>query len=193
MNFLAINGSYRDNGLNAKMLNFVKNEFSERGHNLEIILLKNLKIKTCEACLLKDLKECTPERCFSLGDDFEMIANKMKEADGLIFATPVHWYAPSALMWNLIERMTSLENTRNKIIQGKPAAVISSAAEDGSQSAITNIIVPLIHMGLFVLPFGMTYYSGKEEDKETDEYLKRIVRNMIHFASLNPIKEHSWW
>ncbi len=193
MKFLAINGSYRENGLNTKMLDLVKNEFLNEGHKFESILLKNFNIKRCEACLLKDLKECTPQRCFSLGDDFEKIANMMKEADGLIFATPVHWYAPSALMWNLIERMTSLENTRNKIIQGKPVAVISAAAEDGSQSAITNIIVPLIHMGLFILPFGMTYYSGKEEDKETDEYLKRIVKNMIFFASQNSIKKHSWW
>ncbi len=193
MNFLAINGSYRENGLNSKMINLLKSEFEKKGHFLEIILLKEYKIKTCEACLLDDLKNCTPERCFSLGDDFEFIAKKMQIADGLIFATPVHWYAPSALMWNLIERMTSLENTRNKIIQGKPVAVISAAAEDGSQSAITNIIVPLIHMGLFVLPFGMTYYSGKEDDKETEEYLKRIVRNMIFFSSQKGMKKHSWW
>ena len=193
MKFLAINGSYRDDGLNSKMIMLLKNEFFKAGHRLDSLLLKNLNIKTCEACLLRDLKECTPQRCFSLKDDFEKIANMMKESDGLIFATPVHWYAPSALMWNLIERMTSLENTRNKIIQGKPVAVISAAAEDGSQSAITNIIVPLIHMGLFVLPFGMTYYSGKTEDKETDEYLRRIVKNMIFFASQEEIKKHSWW
>ncbi len=193
MKFLAINSSYRENGLNSKMIDILKSEFEKSGHLLDILLLKEYKIKTCEACLLEDLKKCTPERCYSLGDDFEFIAKKMQGSDGLIFATPVHWYAPSALMWNLIERMTSLENTRNKIIQGKPVAVISAAAEDGSQSAITNIIVPLIHMGLFVLPFGMTYYSGKDEDRETEEYLKRIVRNMIFFSSQKGIKEHSWW
>jgi multimeric flavodoxin WrbA len=193
MYFLGINGSYRQNGLDEKMLNIVKKEFDFKGENFEIINLRELNIKRCEACLLDDLKLCTPERCFQLGDDFSMIADKMKKAAGIIFATPVHWYAPSAIMWNLIERMTSLENTRNKILQGKPVSVISAAAEDGAQSAITNMIVPLIHAGMIVVPFGMTYYSGKEDDKETEAYLKRIVKNMIFLGSQNSLSSHDWW
>ncbi len=193
MYFLGINGSYRKNGLDEKMLNIVKKEFDKKGEGFEIINLRELDIKRCEACLLDDLKLCTPERCFKLGDDFEMIADKMKKAAGIIFATPVHWYAPSAIMWNLIERMTSLENTRNKILQGKPVSVISAAAEDGAQSAITNMIVPLIHAGMIVLPFGMTYYSGKEDDKETEAYLKRIVNNMVFLGSLSKLSSHDWW
>jgi multimeric flavodoxin WrbA len=193
MYFLGINGSYRQNGLDEKMLNIVKKEFDFKGENFEIINLRELNIKRCEACLLDDLKLCTPERCFQLGDDFRMIADKMKKAAGIVFATPVHWYAPSAIMWNLIERMTSLENTRNKILQGKPVSVISAAAEDGAQSAITNMIVPLIHAGMIVVPFGMTYYSGKEDDKETEAYLKRIVKNMIFLGSQNSLSSHDWW
>jgi multimeric flavodoxin WrbA len=193
MYFLGINGSYRQNGLDEKMLNIVKKEFDFKGENFEIINLRELNIKRCEACLLDDLKLCTPERCFQLGDDFRMIADKMKKAAGIVFATPVHWYAPSAIMWNLIERMTSLENTRNKILQGKPVSVIAAAAEDGAQSAITNMIVPLIHAGMIVVPFGMTYYSGKEDDKETEAYLKRIVKNMIFLGSQNSLSSHDWW
>ncbi len=193
MYFLGINGSYRDNGLDEKMLNILKKEFEKRGESFEIIKLKEFNIKRCEACLLEDMKLCTPERCFEIGDDFKTVADKMKKSSGIIFATPVHWYSPSAIMWNLIERMTSLENTRSKILQGKPVSVISAAAEDGAQSAITQIIVPLIHAGMIVVPFGMTYYSGKEDDKETEEYLKRIVKNMIFLGKQKTLQSNDWW
>ena len=69
--------------------------------------------------------------------------------------------------------------------------VVAAAGEDGAQSAITNLIVPLIHMGMVVLPFGMTYFSGKQDDPETVTYIKRMVRNMVFAASR--LKGYSWW
>ncbi|MCD6454028.1 MAG: flavodoxin family protein [Candidatus Aminicenantes bacterium] len=191
MRFLGINGSYRENGLNEKMLEFLKKEFESKGHSFEIINLREFRIEHCKACVSTDLKSCTPEKCYEIGDDFQKLASKIIDSDGVIFATPSYWYAPSAVMWALIERLTSLENTPVKYLDGKPAAVISAAGEDGAQSAISSIIVPLIHMGMIIIPYGMTYLSGKDDDPETLAYLGRIVKNMIFAASKIP--PHCWW
>lgn len=191
MRFLGINGSYRKDGLNNKMLEFLRGEFKSQGHSFEIIHLVDYEIKYCRACVSEDIKLCTPEKCYEEGDDFQKIAEKMINSDGIVFATPSYWYAPSALMWTLIERLTSLENTPVKFLDGKPAGVISAAGEDGAQSAITSMIVPLIHMGMLILPYGMTYFSGKEDDPETMLYLKRLAKNMV-FAAKN-LPPYCWW
>ncbi len=191
MRFLGINGSYRKYGLNAKMLNFLKKEFLTQDYNFEIVHLVDFNIKHCRACLSDDLKLCKPEKCFEEGDDFELLVSKMIKSQGIVFSTPAYWYAPSAIMWNLIERMTSLENTETKFLDGKPAGVIAATGEDGAQSAISSLVVPLIHMGMFIVPFGMTYYSGKEDDPETEAYLRRLAKNLVFSAKKIP--PYCWW
>jgi multimeric flavodoxin WrbA len=42
------------------------------------------------------------------GDDFILLAEKMADADYLIFATPVYWYAMSAQMKVFPDRFTDL-------------------------------------------------------------------------------------
>ncbi len=191
MRFLGINGSSRREGLSQKLLDIAGEEFSLLGHEFESIPLLDYRINYCRGCVSEDIKLCTPEKCYEEGDDFQKLAEKMIASDGMIFSTPVYWYAPSARLWTLIERMTSLENTPRKYLEGKPVGVVAAAGEDGAQSAITNLIVPLIHMGMVVLPFGMTYFSGKQDDPETVAYIKRMVRNMVFAASR--LKGYSWW
>ncbi len=191
MRFLGINGSSRKDGLSNKLLQIASEEFSSLGHDFEVLHLVDYRIEFCRGCVSEDMSLCSPEKCYEIGDDFEKIASKMIASHGIIFSTPVYWYAPSARLWSLIERMTSLENTPRKYLEGKPVGVVAAAGEDGAQSAITSLIVPLIHMGMLVLPFGMTYYSGKEEDPETLRYIKRMVRNMIFAAG--KLQGYSWW
>ncbi len=191
MKFLGINGSSRRDGLSYKLLRIAEEEFSSLGHEFEILHLLDYRINYCRGCVSEDMSLCSPEKCYEENDDFQKVAAKMISSHGIIFSTPVYWYAPSARLWTLIERMTSLENTPKKYLEGKPVGVVAAAGEDGAQSAITNLIVPLVHMGMLVLPFGMTYYSGKEDDPETAVYVKRMVRNMIYAASR--LSGYSWW
>ncbi len=191
MKFLGINGSSRKDGLSNKLLQIASREFSRLGHDFEVLHLVDYRVEYCRGCVSEDISLCTPKKCYEIGDDFEKIARKMIGSQGIVFSTPVYWYAPSARLWALIERMTSLENTPRKYLEGKPVGVVAAAGEDGAQSAITNLVVPLIHMGMLVLPFGMTYFSGKEDDPETVRYIERMVKNMIFAAE--KLKGYSWW
>jgi len=191
MRFLGINGSARKDGLDNKMLELFQKKFRELGHEFEILHLMDYRIKPCQGCLNDGIEHCTPEKCFSFEDDFKEIAEKMVKSDGIIFATPSYWYNVSAVLKTLLERMTSLENTPTKYLDGKPAAVISAAGEDGAQAAITPVVITLIHMGMVILPYGMTYLAGKKDDPETVKYIDRIVKNMVFLAE--KLNDYYWW
>jgi multimeric flavodoxin WrbA len=70
---------------------------------------------------------------FNTGDAFDGIAAKMAAADGIVFATPVYWYAMSAPLKIFFDRLTDMtENLKalGKSLAGKPVWVIATGTEE---------------------------------------------------------------
>jgi multimeric flavodoxin WrbA len=67
------------------------------------------------------------------GDDFQIAMEAMLAHDRIVFATPVYWYAMSALLKIFFDRLTDLtENykAQGKSLKGKQAWVIASGTEE---------------------------------------------------------------
>ena len=67
------------------------------------------------------------------GDGFAAIAEKMAAADGIVFATPVYWYAMSAPLKIFFDRLTDMtQNLKplGKALAGKPVWLIATGEED---------------------------------------------------------------
>ena len=65
-------------------------------------------------------------------DDFLGIVQKMIDAETIVFATPVYWYAMSGLMKVFFDRFSELLSTHKpmgKALQGRTTYLISSGAE----------------------------------------------------------------
>jgi putative NADPH-quinone reductase len=65
-------------------------------------------------------------------DAFSAIAEKMAAADGIVFATPVYWYAMSAPLKIFFDRLTDMtQNLKSlgKSLAGKPVWVIATGEE----------------------------------------------------------------
>ena len=78
----------------------------DAGHAVEHISLKGKEIKYCIGCL-----SCMKtQRCVQR-DDAAEIAEKMKQADVLVFATPIYYYEMSGQMKTLLDRMNPLYGT----------------------------------------------------------------------------------
>lgn len=190
---LGINSSPHKNGATASIIERILQECSLRGAEVDLIHLFDYRILPCEGCLEEGQKECNPERCLSIKDDFEKIVNKMLDADGIVFGSPVYWYGVNGPMKNLVDRLTSFENIK-RYFDGKVAAFVASAGEDGATSAIVQMMIAMNHMGFIILPYGTTYIIGKKkvfEDLETVLYCKRIAVNMIKLVKA--VKDYSWW
>ena len=78
----------------------------DAGHAVEHISLKGKEIKYCIGCL-----SCMKtQRCVQK-DDAAGIAKKVKQADVLVFATPIYYYEMSGQMKTLLDRMNPLYGT----------------------------------------------------------------------------------
>ena len=94
----------------------------DAGHQVEHISLKKKTIQFCIGCLA-----CQKTQKCVLGDDAIEIAEKVKNADSLVFATPIYYYEMSGQMKTLLDRMNPLYTTDYKF---RRVYMLTTAAED---------------------------------------------------------------
>jgi len=75
----------------------------EAGNTVETVTLKGKKIQYCTGCLACQ----QTEKCV-LKDDAAKIAEKVKNADVLAFASPVYYYSISGQLKTLLDRLNPL-------------------------------------------------------------------------------------
>lgn len=105
MRVVAINGTYRENSTTTELTERALEGAAEHGAETEMVLLKNRDIKWCLNCLAcyrdleADIAPCPVE------DDTTAILEKIRDADGVIFTSPVHIGSVTGLMFLFFERM----------------------------------------------------------------------------------------
>ena len=103
----------------------------DAGHNVEFITLKDKTIQFCKGCLAcQKLGHCV------INDDANEITAKMKDADVIVWATPVYYYEMSGQMKTLIDRANALFATGKNF---REVYVISSSA-DSSQGVVQSVL-----------------------------------------------------
>ena len=94
----------------------------DAGHEVEYISLKGKKIEYCIGCLTCQMKgSCV------LKDDMAEIMAKVKDAQVIVYATPIYYYEMSGQMKTLLDRMNSLYPKNYKF---RDVYMLSVAAED---------------------------------------------------------------
>ena len=94
----------------------------DAGHTVEQISLKGKKIGFCIGCLAcQKTQECV------LKDDAVEIAEKAKDADTLVFVTPIYYYEMSGQMKTLLDRLNPLFPSDYRF---RKVYMLSVAAED---------------------------------------------------------------
>ena len=92
------------------------------GHEVEHISLKGKNIGFCIGCLA-----CQKTQQCVIKDDAVEIAEKVKNADTLVFATPIYYYEMSGQMKTLLDRLNPLYPSDYKF---RNVYMLSVAAED---------------------------------------------------------------
>lgn len=108
MKILSINSSFRgSNGFSKFLIDHLFQGAEEKGAECENINLSELKLNHCIDCQVCQ-KSTHFLRCiFSDKDDVSAVYKKMRNADILIFATPVYTMGMSSLLKILLERFYS--------------------------------------------------------------------------------------
>ena len=94
----------------------------DAGHDVELIGLKCKTVKFCIGCLA-----CQKTQKCVLKDDAVEIAEKVRNADTLVFVTPIYYYEMSGQMKTLLDRMNPLYPSDYKF---RRVYLLSVAAED---------------------------------------------------------------
>ena len=100
---LIISTSLRPNANSEILARETERGAKDAGHEVEFVTLKDKVINFCKGCLAcQKLGKCV------INDDANEITSKMKEADVIVWATPVYYYEMSGQMKTLIDRANSL-------------------------------------------------------------------------------------
>lgn len=103
----------------------------ENGNEVETVSLVGKELQFCRGCLV-----CQKTGKCIIKDDANEIAEKVKNADVVVFATPVYYYAMSGQMKTLIDRMNCLFSSNYHF---RDVYLIASAA-DTDKSALDGTI-----------------------------------------------------
>ena len=143
---LAINGSYRRDGITDQAVDRVLAEVGRRGAEVEHIHLRVYPIEFCRNC-----RECmqqpgdAPGKCV-LHDGMAELVDKIEQADGYVLAAPTNFSAVTALFKRFMERLSvygywpwgaMAPVYRKAKLSKKPAVIISSCGAPGFLGRLT--------------------------------------------------------
>ena len=94
----------------------------DAGNEVEQISLKGKELKFCIGCL-----SCQKTQKCTLNDDAVWIAEKVKNADTLVFVTPIYYYEMSGQMKTLLDRLNPLYPSDYRF---RKIYMLMTAAED---------------------------------------------------------------
>ena len=137
---LAINGSYRDDGITDQTVRVLAQAMEANGAEVEIILLREYPIEFCLNC-----RECTqqpgaaPGKCV-LHDGMKELVDKIEQAECYVLATPTNFGTVTAIFKRFMERLVVYAywpwdingpQYRKAQVQKKKALLVSSCAAPG--------------------------------------------------------------
>lgn len=100
IHFVILTGSRRKNGNTDQVASHIRDLFASNGCPAEIVHLRDHRITPCGAC-----GECnTRESPCHLDDDMPALVARLRHADGIVYASPVHGYGMAHPMQIFIER-----------------------------------------------------------------------------------------
>ncbi len=106
MKILVLNGCCRSGGTTEELARAFMDGASESGAEVEMVMLRDQTIQYCTNCLKCYSYDGDGTAPCSLHDDMDDIIRRMVEADGILFASPVHNGFVTGLMTVFWERLS---------------------------------------------------------------------------------------
>lgn len=180
MKVLMINGSPHAKGSTYTALSYVAEELNKNGIETEIIHVGHKDIRGCIACFkCKTLGHCIFDK-----DLVNEVAEKFREADGLVIGSPVYYAGPAGTLVSFLNRLFFSTQWSKRF---KVGAAIASARRTGTITTLDAINKYFVHGEMPVASsrywnevYGM---NGEEmmKDEEGKQILRVLGRNMAFF------------
>jgi multimeric flavodoxin WrbA len=183
---LAINGSPRKDGNTSILIRHILKELEDEGIETETIQIGGKKIHGCRACM--KCFENRDRKCVIDDDLVNTCIEKMFEADGILFGSPVYFLDVSSEMKALIDRAGFVSYGNGHIFSGKVGnAAVAVRRAGASRTADTmlhfflanDMIVP----GLPCIGVGRDI-GDVERDEEGIAHAKKVGQTMARLVKI---------
>ncbi len=170
----AINGSSRkEKGQTARRLGTIVKGLRGLHVRADIIHVARTHLALCDG-------QQSPRR----RADIRRLLEKLEAADGIIFGTPTYWFNMSALMKNLLDRLTVTED--GWTLEGKVAGFVATGSkhEDGAMIALSSLAAIVNHFGMVTFPYSLIYFRGSSGPDWAERDVKKYAGRMLKMMQL---------
>ena len=129
MKVVAFNGSPKKNGNTFKSIENVARELEKENIEVEIIHVGNKVIRGCLAC--GGCSRNMNEKCAIANDEVNEWIQKMKEADGIILGSPVHYSAIAGTMKSFLDRAFLVASVNDGMLRHKVGVSVVAVRRSG--------------------------------------------------------------
>lgn len=137
MKVIAFNGSPKKEGNTYHALRMVGAELESEGIEFEIVQVGDKAIRGCIAC-----NQCAVnknERCVLPDDPVNELIQKMKEADGIILASPVYYSAIAGTMKSFLDRAFYVSGANDQMLRHKVGAAVVAVRRSGGMPTFQQL------------------------------------------------------
>ncbi|MBF4694180.1 flavodoxin family protein [Fusibacter ferrireducens] len=173
MKVIAINGSPRKEGNTYHALKIVGDELEKEGIEVEIVHVGNQMIRGCMGC--NTCMKNRNEKCVIDDDLVNEAIQKMKEADGILLGSPVHYAAVGGTMKSFLDRAFY---AGSGLYRHKVGAAVVAVRRSGGLPTFTQLN-NFINYAEMVMPtsnYWNVIHGGAPGEVMQDEEGKQIMR-----------------
>ena len=182
MKILGISCSPRENGNTVAMLNEVLKAAKDDGAEVELYSVAGKNIQPCDGCW-----GCTKTGRCKIKDDGALLLDKMTEADGIIFGTPVYFWGMTAQAKAIIDRTISLGKPERSL-NNKVCGVVASCGSLGMVDVLKDFSYYIIQRRMLPANHVSAYLMNPEDLKNMPKCLKALNdlgRQMVALVKMN--------
>lgn len=184
---LLVNGSPHEHGCTYTALAEIAAELKKCGVDSDIFNIGKSPVRGCIACL-----GCRKNggKCVFDDDCCNILAQKMREADGVIIGSPVYYAGPNGALTALLDRAFYSSQTDWSY---KPAAAVVSCRRGGASASFDrlNKYFTINRMPIVSSQYWNSVHGNTPEEVQKDEEglqtMRTLARNMAWM--LNSLKD----
>ncbi|GBU06977.1 FMN reductase [Bacteroidales bacterium] len=175
MKVVAFNGSPNGLGNTYQALRYVGDEIEKAGIEFKIIQVGNKNIRGCMAC--GNCSKSKDEKCI-FADSVNEWIQEIKQADGLLLGSPVHWAAMGGTMKSFLDRAFYVASANGGLFRHKVGASVVAVRRSGGLPTFEqlNHYIQYAEMFMPTSNYWNVIHGRVAEEAKQDEEGVQIMR-----------------
>lgn len=177
MKILGLSFSPRKDGNTVILLNQALDGARQEGAETELYSIAGKDIKSCDGCW-----GCRKKGECHIKDDMQEIYEKLLEADGIIFGSPVYFYNMTGQGKTVIDRTIALGDR----LANKVGGIVAVAGSFGLADTVKDLYFYMITRRMLPASFIAAYGGGKGDVKDLQKCMKAtsdLGREIVKIAA----------